>query len=509
MCSTAASVGPETGSASRRSWSRLRASGRSGRSASILRSPNFAVEDEVNRAIVAALAMRLDPASGKGLVDPDPEHRGLRILPARPLSDELRLAASLRLAYHAFERAIGLDPYFAEAYAALAMTYAIDLTGTSGSWYDWVRPPGRARPQADVLAQKATSLSPGLHTGVGPRADALRNGDTTTRSRMPAARSSFSRATRSRTPHWPWRSPPRGQHQDARGQIDEALRRDPKAPAGDPRDGRHHPVRASRLSGRGRKSGQVSSRGMGDGGDWFYSPFARRRLLPRSGTGFDTLGSRQLGKRAWHRSASTSSIEVRKTCGICSRACASPACRSFRPGSTRGGTQAEPVMGEELARPADRPHLRGAVLVSSAEHGVRFSASGAVSWTARHDSADTGISRIDGGPDLRQSPDHHAGPGRLLLGIQDRGGQRLHREVTPCPGRAELMLFSRRIEVSRRRSDIWNSSCALGLLISVGPLLATGCPRPHSQAGRGRRHVDRQGTTAGAEVRPACQRSRR
>src|SRR4029450_1194642 len=68
---------------------------------------------------------------------------------------------SLALAYWTFEKAIALDPTFAEAYASLAMTNAIDLT-TALEFAYWVRPPQRTRADANALAEKAASLKQGL-----------------------------------------------------------------------------------------------------------------------------------------------------------------------------------------------------------------------------------------------------------------------------------------------------------------------------------------------------------
>ncbi len=68
---------------------------------------------------------------------------------------------SMNQAFWAFEKAIALDPDFAEAYASLAMTNALDLTGARG-FGNWVRPPQRTRTQATILAQRAASLKPSL-----------------------------------------------------------------------------------------------------------------------------------------------------------------------------------------------------------------------------------------------------------------------------------------------------------------------------------------------------------
>ena len=122
----------------------------------------FAVQDEVKKRIVQALAVELRPGEQR-LVSTTPTKsveayefylRGRRAMN----SDSFR---SMNQAFWAFEKAIALDPDFAEAYASLAMTNALDLTGALG-FGDWVRPPQRTRTQATALAQKAASLKPSL-----------------------------------------------------------------------------------------------------------------------------------------------------------------------------------------------------------------------------------------------------------------------------------------------------------------------------------------------------------
>jgi tetratricopeptide (TPR) repeat protein len=136
---------------------------------------------------------------------------------------------SIRLAYYAFERAVALDPEFAEAHAALAMTYALDFMGTN-TWHDWVRSPGRARAQAEVLARKAASLNARLGAPDLALArialtewrydDALEY----TRSAVhmepgdPEAHATLALVLTAT-----------GRHDEAKRAIEEALRRDPKA----------------------------------------------------------------------------------------------------------------------------------------------------------------------------------------------------------------------------------------------------------------------------------------
>jgi hypothetical protein len=65
----------------------------------------------------------------------------------------------LPLVYYAFEKAITLDPTFAEAYAALAITCATDFSGRGSNW---VKSPPLARSLAMTYAAKASSLKPDL-----------------------------------------------------------------------------------------------------------------------------------------------------------------------------------------------------------------------------------------------------------------------------------------------------------------------------------------------------------
>ena len=122
----------------------------------------FAVQEEVKQRIVQALAVRLRPGEQQ-LVSTTPTKslkayefylRGRRAMN----SNSFR---SMNQAFWAFEKAIALDPDFAEAYASLAMTNALDLTGARG-FGGWVRPPQRTRAQATILAQRAASLKPSL-----------------------------------------------------------------------------------------------------------------------------------------------------------------------------------------------------------------------------------------------------------------------------------------------------------------------------------------------------------
>jgi adenylate cyclase len=122
----------------------------------------FAVQDALKQQIVAALTVELRPGEQARLANRPTENleayeyylRGRHAL-------SLLASTSIRTAYWALERAIELDPNFAEAYATLALASALDYRGTD-QWDDWVRPPGRARAQAIQQARKASALNPDL-----------------------------------------------------------------------------------------------------------------------------------------------------------------------------------------------------------------------------------------------------------------------------------------------------------------------------------------------------------
>jgi len=125
----------------------------------------FAVEDEVKKEIVQSLAVKLAPgeqrlvasAPTKSVEAYDYYLRGRRAMNATA-------PARLGLAFWAFEKAIALDPDFAEAYASLALTNVIDLTRETGSLSntDSYGSPQSMRTRAVALAQKAASLKPSL-----------------------------------------------------------------------------------------------------------------------------------------------------------------------------------------------------------------------------------------------------------------------------------------------------------------------------------------------------------
>ena len=192
----------------------------------------FEVQDEVKRQIVAALALELNTADAQKLARKPTENleayeyylRGRRAM-------EIGTRRNIRLAYYALEKAIDLDPGFAEAYATLAMNYALDFGGNQ-YWDDWVEPPTVSRRKAIKLAGQATALDPTMalpELALAKVALAERNfeqalvhvnravdlepGD----SRVFEAQAKVLTA--------------RGRHQEALEAMQQALRLDPKPPA--------------------------------------------------------------------------------------------------------------------------------------------------------------------------------------------------------------------------------------------------------------------------------------
>ena len=121
----------------------------------------FAIQDEIGAAVVTALKVQLNgestPARGHGTTNPDAYNAYL-------LGRQLHLqgtVTSWRQAIEAYEKAIELDPHYADAYADLAVSeyYLADQTGDHAL--------GKAAEQA---AQKAIDLDPRLASGYSVRA---------------------------------------------------------------------------------------------------------------------------------------------------------------------------------------------------------------------------------------------------------------------------------------------------------------------------------------------------
>ena len=122
----------------------------------------FALQDEVTTRIVHALGLKLLPAGRRNLMERsrtenleayDQLLRGLAFL-ARAELDSARQARAM------FERAIELDPDFAGAHAALALTYAL-------GWFNqWDRDSAPLERAAE-LCQRALTLDPSLSEPYG------------------------------------------------------------------------------------------------------------------------------------------------------------------------------------------------------------------------------------------------------------------------------------------------------------------------------------------------------
>jgi Tfp pilus assembly protein PilF len=111
----------------------------------------FAIEDDISNAIAGKLKVQFTGAAGQALVtqkDIDPHAHdfylsGLGLLAAR----------SLREAKDAFDRAVRIDPDYAQAWGALAETQAL-----LPSYY--LAPMDRVLPQAEASARRALAIDP-------------------------------------------------------------------------------------------------------------------------------------------------------------------------------------------------------------------------------------------------------------------------------------------------------------------------------------------------------------
>ncbi len=121
----------------------------------------FAIQDEIGAAVVTALKVQLNgestPARGHGTTNPEAYNAYL-------LGRQLHLqgtVTSWRQAIEEYEKAIDLDPHYADAYADLAVSeyYLADQTGDHAL--------GKLAEQA---AQKAIDLDPRLASGYSVRA---------------------------------------------------------------------------------------------------------------------------------------------------------------------------------------------------------------------------------------------------------------------------------------------------------------------------------------------------
>jgi len=360
----------------------------------------FAVEDEINREIIAALADRLAPEDlARASLAPTTNIAAYEYFLRGREAMSLLTRRSLRLAYYAFEKAIALDPNFAEAYAALAMTYAIDLTGTSSSWSDWVRPPGRARAQAAILAAKAATLKPAL---AAPelvlarlslaewRYDEAIDHARRALERQPGDAEAYAMLGLVLTAA--------GRHEEALAQVREALRRDPKAP----------PSTFGTLGivqfGLWDDVGAIDSldrafRGMIAGGSWFYAPFL---VAARGGSLGDPLPEGVRTGRDGPFNLSLASVrfnhfyqrpeDMQHLLDRLQQAGVHEFPAEFV--AEQEGTRRVPA--SELAGLLYGHSFSSLCLEPRLNTEFRFAADGRVTWTARHDVSDSGGSRLVG-----------------------------------------------------------------------------------------------------------------
>ena len=360
----------------------------------------FAVEDEINREIIAALADRLAPEDlARASLAPTTSIEAYGYFLRGREAMSLLTRRSLRLAYYAFEKAIALDPSFAEAYAALAMAYAIDLTGTSSSWSDWVRPPGRARAQAQLLAAKAAALKPAL---AAPELVLARVSLAEWRydEAIRHARRALERQPGDAEAHamLGLALTAAGRHEEALAQVREALRRDPTAP----------PATLGTLGivqfGLGNDAGAALSlerafRGMIAGGSWFYAPFL---VAARGGdlggplpegvrTGRDgpfnlSLASVRFNRFYQRPEDMQHLLDRLRQAGV----------REFPAEFDAQREGARRVPGSELGGLLFGHSFNSLCLEPRLNTEFRFAADGRVTWTARHDVSDSGASRLVG-----------------------------------------------------------------------------------------------------------------
>ncbi len=359
----------------------------------------FAVQDEVKQEIIAALAIQLTPGERASVQATAPTRnieayeyylRGRYAL-------NLLTRRALRLAYHSFEKALAIDPDFAEAYAGLAMTYATDLTGTSVGWNDWVRSPARARPQAEVLARKAQALSPKLASpelvltrlalaewryddaiAHARRAVEMESGNAEAHAMLALALTAG------------------GQHQVASAEIDDALRRDPKPPPstllvdGIVRFGLQDYQRAASVFDQFFES-------MVDGGNWFGASFAVANDF-YAGTHVVRAEASPVGQGPWGFGLAA----VRFTRFYREDADMEHLLKGlhganlpeFPSDLDPKKEQVEPVTGQALSALMMGSSFETLCTSPQLNGEFRFSENGIVTWTLRHDLTDTGMSRI-------------------------------------------------------------------------------------------------------------------
>ncbi|HEX6909298.1 MAG TPA: hypothetical protein VF142_02835, partial [Longimicrobium sp.] len=119
----------------------------------------FAIQDEISRAIVQQLQVRLTgPRAGRGLArqeTADPQAHALVLKGQYVLRQATRESYAQATAF--FEEAIRRDPKYARAHAMLA-------SALQGQAYRRYLPPDEAYPRARSLANRALALDPGVLT---------------------------------------------------------------------------------------------------------------------------------------------------------------------------------------------------------------------------------------------------------------------------------------------------------------------------------------------------------
>lgn len=303
---------------------------------------------------------------------------------------------ALRLAYYAFEKAIELDPNFADAYAELAMTYALDLTGTSVSWSDWVRSPGRARAQAEVLARKAAAINPSLATPdlvlarlalAEWRYDDALDYARSAVEREPGNSETYATLALALTAA--------GQHNEAKQAIEEALRRDPKPPPST-----HAILGIIQFALRDYESAYktlgFSFKEMVDGGNWFFGAFD----IANSGYRGNDDELQKLRKQLFwgislaavrfshfYRDAADIEhlVEGLHKAGV----------PELPPQFDAKQESAKPIIGAALRKLLSNREFETLCWSPRLNGEFQFSADGSFTWTLRHDLTDTGTSRFE------------------------------------------------------------------------------------------------------------------
>src|SRR6266446_195826 len=125
----------------------------------------FAVQDEIAKAVGAALKLKLLPAKAAAIDEQRTANPGAydQYLLGRHFFARGSLEGYGRAA-QSLEKAVGLDPGFAPAWAALAIALFVASDGDPVN-YD----PSQALPAARAAAEKAIALAPNRPDGYGAR----------------------------------------------------------------------------------------------------------------------------------------------------------------------------------------------------------------------------------------------------------------------------------------------------------------------------------------------------